>query len=317
MQRQRSDRRRAEQQALDKLIAAQKKQLTAIGCPAGRLQTQMTTTQQNLDQLSQNVDRAAGADRRAPGPGRPGPRPVRQPGRPPDASPDRARQLTAQRGGQAARARRQRQTILAGRLVAAYETDQTPLLAQLLTSHSLTDVLSDVSYYLEHRRPGPALAGQIQHDQTDLAQMRQRSRRPSGAVETAGEAGRDPEAAARRRDAASSSRSREAGLVQRAVNSQLAQQQAADAKLAKNKAALAAAIQSNGAASAEARRARSKAGQGRGRQRPHPIAIQRPAAVADGRQDQPGVRLHRLVRPSRGSATAPTSIRASTSSRRA
>ena len=51
----------------------------------------------------------------------------------------------------------QRQAILASRLVAAYETDQTPLLQQLLTAHSLTEALSDVSYYGEpgRRRQGP------------------------------------------------------------------------------------------------------------------------------------------------------------------
>ena len=40
-----------------------------------------------------------------------------------------------------------RQQVLASHLIAAYETDQTPLLQQILTAHSLTEALADVSYY--------------------------------------------------------------------------------------------------------------------------------------------------------------------------
>ncbi len=56
----------------------------------------------------------------------------------------------------------ERQQILAERLVAAYKTDQTPLLTQLLTSGSLTDALSDVSYYMDLGAQDKALAEQIQ-----------------------------------------------------------------------------------------------------------------------------------------------------------
>ena len=65
----------------------------------------------------------------------------------------------------------ERQKILAGRIVAAYETNQTPFLAQLLTAHSLTDVLSDVSYYLDLGAQDKALADQIQVDRGVLIQM--------------------------------------------------------------------------------------------------------------------------------------------------
>jgi len=66
-----------------------------------------------------------------------------------------------------------RQQILAGRLVSAYETDQTPLLQQLLTAHSLTDALSDVSYYGDLAQADKALADEIKDDQRTLAEMRQ------------------------------------------------------------------------------------------------------------------------------------------------
>ena len=46
----------AQQQALDKLIAQQKKQLSGISDQQTSLQGQMTTTAQSLDQVSQNVD---------------------------------------------------------------------------------------------------------------------------------------------------------------------------------------------------------------------------------------------------------------------
>jgi septal ring factor EnvC (AmiA/AmiB activator) len=66
-----------------------------------------------------------------------------------------------------------RQQILASRLVAAYETDQTPVLQQILTAHSLTDALSDASYYSSLSQADKVLADQIEQDQETLAEVRQ------------------------------------------------------------------------------------------------------------------------------------------------
>jgi len=67
-----------------------------------------------------------------------------------------------------------RQQILAGRLIAAYETDQTPLLQQLLTAHSLTDALSDVSYYGESGRGRQvARRRELHGDERTLDELRQ------------------------------------------------------------------------------------------------------------------------------------------------
>ena len=67
--------------------------------------------------------------------------PVRQPCRPADTPAD-APGPANQRAETPSSANSRSGSILASRLVAAYESDQTPLLEQMLTAHSLTDALS-------------------------------------------------------------------------------------------------------------------------------------------------------------------------------
>ena len=237
-----------QQQALDKLVAKQKAQLTAIGAQQVALSTQMATTSQNIDQLNQNMDQLQGQI---------------------DTLQNQVVQVHLEYDGlvatetdlqnqlddltaQAAEKQvelDQRQKVLAARLVAAYQSNQTPLLAQLLTSHSLTDVLSDVSYYLEIGAQDRAIAQQIQRDQKDLAVMQQNVTVAKQAVETLA---RQVEIQKELLDGEMSQldfAAAKLALVQRDVNAEMAQQRAADAKLARNKVALAAAIQANGAAS--------------------------------------------------------------------
>jgi murein DD-endopeptidase MepM/ murein hydrolase activator NlpD len=141
-----------------------------------------------------------------------------------------------------------RQQILAARLAAAYEADQTPILQQILTAHSLTEALADVSYYGALSAADKALADEIKRDQEALAQIRQ-------TVEMANAANtelKDQVDAERHRldDAQTQLATAEQQLadLKAMIEKQLAEQQAAEAKLATDKAALAAAIRSNGAA---------------------------------------------------------------------
>jgi murein DD-endopeptidase MepM/ murein hydrolase activator NlpD len=141
-----------------------------------------------------------------------------------------------------------REQILASRLVAVYESDQTPVLEQILTAHSLTDALSQASYYSSLSQADKALADQITEDQTTLAQIRQ-------SVEMAESANADLEAqvdsqrseldAEQQKVAAASTHLAD---LKTQLDKQLNAYQTNKSKLASSQAALAAAIRSNGKA---------------------------------------------------------------------
>jgi murein DD-endopeptidase MepM/ murein hydrolase activator NlpD len=66
-----------------------------------------------------------------------------------------------------------RRARLADRLRNAYETDRTSLLETFLSGASFTDVLTQVSYYLDVSEQDKALAEQIMSDQETLASLHQ------------------------------------------------------------------------------------------------------------------------------------------------
>jgi murein DD-endopeptidase MepM/ murein hydrolase activator NlpD len=141
-----------------------------------------------------------------------------------------------------------RQQILASRLVASYETDQTPVLQQILTAHSLTDALSDASYYSSLSQADKVLADQIEQDQETLAEVRQ-----SVEMASAANGAMEDQVAAERQQLADEQAQVTAtqthlDALKATFETELAAQQAAAAKLERNQAALAAAVQSNGAA---------------------------------------------------------------------
>ena len=141
-----------------------------------------------------------------------------------------------------------RQEILASRLTSAYETDQTPLLQQLLTAHSLTDALSDVSYYGDLAEADKALADQIRTEQADLAE----TQKTVDAASTANQqlvtlVGAQRQQLEAQQTQLAATQKQLAALTAE-LQKQLAQQQATQAKIDQNKATLAASIQSNGQA---------------------------------------------------------------------
>ena len=141
-----------------------------------------------------------------------------------------------------------RRQVLASRIVAAYESDQTPILQQILTAHSLTDALSEASYYSSLSQGDKALADQIQSDQETLTQLRQTvdmARTANGQLEDQ-VAGQRQTLAGEQSQIASSKD--QLATLKTLFETQLASQAATDAKLAKNKASLAAAMRSNGLA---------------------------------------------------------------------
>ncbi len=239
-----------QQMALDKLIAAQKKQLAAIATQQAQLTTQMATAQSNLDQVSQNVDVLQGEIDGLQGSV--------------DAVSVSYYGLVTQEGAlqaqlddlQAQEAAKQieltqRQKILAARLIAAYKTDQTPLMSQLLTSGSLTEALSDVSYYMDLGAQDVALAQQIQQEAASLDQMKQNVAASRLSVaELASQVGLQKQDLDGQMAQLNTAKAKLASLENK-IAQQMAQQAAANAKLAKNKVALAAAIKSNGQASSD------------------------------------------------------------------
>jgi murein DD-endopeptidase MepM/ murein hydrolase activator NlpD len=66
-----------------------------------------------------------------------------------------------------------RKALLADRLRNAYDTDRTSLLETFLSGASFTDVLTQVSYYLDVSEQDKALAEQIMQDQETLASLHQ------------------------------------------------------------------------------------------------------------------------------------------------
>ena len=239
-----------QQMALDKLIAAQKKQLTSIAAQQAQLTTQMATTQSNLDQISQNVDDMQSQITSL------------------QAQVDvvhisynnlvqQEDQLQADFDSLVAQEQakqadlEQRQQILASRIIAAYKTDQTPLLAQLMTSGSITNVLSDVSYYMELGAQDQSMAAQIEKDEANLAVMKQNVETARASVDQLALQVTFQKMDLDGQMAQLSDANAKLVSLQRKIATELAKQNAAEAKLAKNKTALAAAIKSNGVASAQ------------------------------------------------------------------
>jgi murein DD-endopeptidase MepM/ murein hydrolase activator NlpD len=237
----------AEQQRLAKLIADQKAQLAKLNGQQVSLSKQITATQQSLGGVLNSLDDAKAqvaaldsqlAAARA------------------QYSSLAARetlldtnlaQLTAQRNAKQAQLETRRQ-ILASRLVDAYVTDQTPLLQQILTSHSVTEALSDVSYYTDMAEADKALAAQIQSDEEELAQLQEDTSMAADAahqltVEAAAQKTELDKQAVQLADTQS-----QLEALQNNLEKQLASLQASEEKLVADQTALNAAIASNGKA---------------------------------------------------------------------
>jgi murein DD-endopeptidase MepM/ murein hydrolase activator NlpD len=237
----------AEQQRLAKLIADQKAQLAKLSAQQTSLKSQIGVTQQNLTGVLTSIDEAQaqitalqtemiGVKARFDDL-------VIQQG---DLSTKLVR-LQAQQNAKQFELDA-RQEVLATRLAGAYETDQTPLLQQILTAHSLTEALSDVSYYGDMAHADKALADQIREDQQTLAQMRLN-------VDMASEADAmlEDQVAVQRASLADEqgkvkAQQDQLTALKAQLQKQLADQQAAEAKIEKNAASLDAAIRSNGQA---------------------------------------------------------------------
>ena len=237
----------AEQMRLAKLIASQKAQLGKLTTQQAALKTQIAQTQQNLDGVRVSIDEAQAEVDALQG------QAVGVKARYDNLASRqvlfelRLAQLTNEQNAKQ-RELEARQEVLASRLAAAYESDQTPLLQQILTAHSLTEALADVSYYSDLARADKGLADRIKSDQATLVEMRQ-------SVEMASAANKQLKDAVGSQKQLLADQQAEIGAVESQLadlktqlEAQLAQQQLAEAKIEQNKAALDAAVRSNGQA---------------------------------------------------------------------
>jgi murein DD-endopeptidase MepM/ murein hydrolase activator NlpD len=142
----------------------------------------------------------------------------------------------------------ERRHILGDRLASLYETDQTPILQQVLTAHSLTEALSDTSYYSDMAAEDKALADRISKDKAELDTLWQSIAMAAAATESS-----TAQAAAgkKRLDGQNvqlvAAKAKLAEL-KKELEAQLAASLAAEDALARNKTLLAATITSNGQA---------------------------------------------------------------------
>jgi murein DD-endopeptidase MepM/ murein hydrolase activator NlpD len=67
----------------------------------------------------------------------------------------------------------ERKALLADRLRSAYDTDRTSLLESFLSGGTFTDLLAEMSYYIDVGEQDKALATQVAKDQETLAQLHQ------------------------------------------------------------------------------------------------------------------------------------------------
>jgi murein DD-endopeptidase MepM/ murein hydrolase activator NlpD len=237
----------AEQQRLAKLIAQQKAQLQQLTAQQATLKSQMAATQQNLAGVRTSIDEAQAQVTALQG------EVVVVKARYDGLSAQQAllatrlAQLTNEQNAKE-RELKVREQILASRLIAAYEMDQTPLLQQILTAHSLTDALADVSYYDDLSAADKELADEIRHDQAVLVEVRksvEMARSANGQL--VGQVAAQRQQLEDEQVQLADTQDQLAALKVQ-LEAQLAQQQAAETKLEQNQAALNATIQSNGAA---------------------------------------------------------------------
>ncbi|MGA2514669.1 MAG: peptidoglycan DD-metalloendopeptidase family protein, partial [Candidatus Limnocylindrales bacterium] len=237
----------AEQQRLAKLIADQQTQLAGLSAQQTALRNQIAATQQNLAGVRTSIATAQAQISALQGEMAGVKTSFNDLAAEQALLETKLAEVTAEQNAAQCQLDA-RQQILAGRLVAAYETDQTPLLEQLLTAHSLTEALSDVSYYGDLAQADKALADEIARDQQTLAEMHQ-----TVAMASTANAGLKGQVGAQQKSledeqAQLAAAQDQLNSLQAQLEAQLAQQVAAEAKLAKNKTALAAAIESNGQA---------------------------------------------------------------------
>ena len=142
----------------------------------------------------------------------------------------------------------ERKALLADRLRSAYDTDRTSLLESFLSGGTFTDLLAEMSYFIDVGEQDKALATQVAKDQETLASLHQttldaRSRTDDLRQQTAAAKRALDKSLASLRDAKAALKK-----LEKRVAAALAQQKREYAQLARNKAAAQRAINKASAA---------------------------------------------------------------------
>ncbi len=237
----------AEQQRLSKMIADQKVQLANLGKQQASLKVEIGATQQNLVGVRTSLDDAQSQIAALQGELNGVTARYDQLVATQSRLKTEIAQLTTQQNAKQ-RELEVRQEILAARLRDAYVTDQTPLLQQLLTAHSLTEALSDVAYYGDLAQADTAIAEKIRQDQKILVLLRENVDKATSAnQEIADQVGSQKKELDDQNGQLLKAES-DLEKLKKQLDGQLAQQQAAESKLARNQTQLDAAVRSNGQA---------------------------------------------------------------------
>ena len=192
----------------------------------------------------------------------------------------------------------ERKALLAERLRSAYDTDRTSLLETFLSGGTFTDLLAEMSYYIDVGEQDKALAEQIAQDQETLAALHQATEDTRSQTERPAPADGRPEARARPEPGASSRPRKAAAQAAREAD-----RRGARARRSGRTPQIAA--QQGGAPRRRSPRPRPprRSSQDQiaalirqaapGRQ--HPVGLQRHADLADGGRRDPELRLHRVL----------------------
>ena len=233
------------QQRLARLIAQQKSQLTQLTAQQKKLQTQIASAGTNLanvrvslDELQGEIDTAAAQLQTATW----------------SYSQLLAQQmdLHRQQADLAAEATAlqmqldERRRILSDRLAALYENDQTPILQEILTAHSLTEALSDASYYSDMAAEDKALADRIAQDKAEVDSLWQSVSMAAQAVDSSTTQAALAKQELDKQNAQLAAAQTQLTALRRQLEDQIAAAQAKELALEKNKVQLAATIASNG-----------------------------------------------------------------------
>jgi murein DD-endopeptidase MepM/ murein hydrolase activator NlpD len=142
----------------------------------------------------------------------------------------------------------ERKALLAAHLRAAYMTDQSSILETVLSAHSFTDIISDVTSYLTIGTQDHDLAVQIEEDQQTLAVIHQSVEQTRQATDQLRQQTADQKAQLDAKMTDLKAAQEQLKTLQDETERQLALQQRAYASLASNKSTLQAAISADQAA---------------------------------------------------------------------
>ena len=190
----------------------------------------------------------------------------------------------------------ERKALLADRLRSAYDTDRTSLLESFLSGGTFTDLLAEMSYYIDVGEQDKALADPDRRRPGDARLAPPDDRRHARPDRRPAPPDGRPEARPRHEPGRSSTRQGRAQASSRSGSPPSSPSRSATTlTLQRNKAAAKRARRQGQRRPEAAPDADQLAHPQADAGRQHPVAVQRHAVLADGRRRHPELRLHRVL----------------------